>query len=593
MTCTFSHSLTRLARTVLLTLALTSVPAQTQQQHLHTHTYTDSFPTYEEYDYSILDPRSAYGSPYGGFSRATASRLAALPLPLPPVPEETPSDDHFYMNLRDYRGRLYACRVYHEDELDPTSLMSSMFDAPVLRSVPDNNQSDEEAAAAAAEKASKNGKGKAEKDGDEMDDDETLIESKLQVDSQGEVSKLKEKGGKGTEVYLDLFKLMSQDTGIRALQGHCGHIHLGWWSYEWCFESHVSQFHIDFDINTEELQITDITNLGKFASRQVITKLDREEPNDLAEDLTEIARIEDSHVGGDVCDATGKPRTTKVRMLCCSDEILATRRGKVQKKDSSLAAESKIAAIHSVEEDPNAVCSYVVTVCTSLLCEHEEDAVDATDAKSGTNKNAARKAAAKPKEDESVREILERTLGDVCLQSGTGGWWTYEICHGKGIRQYHEVIGSHKSQSGATYTSRVVESEHFLGWFIPEDSENIYPNEDEWKHVVNVTDSAKGEGNGAYFEIEYTAGDICDNSDVTDAAVIAGATGKGGSIARASSVRYFCGSAYDISVSEDSTCHYIVEVKVPDLCVHPLFKAPVSKQQVVKCLPVEDDDDWL
>ena len=33
-----------------------------------------------EYDSTILDPSNAYGSPFGGFSRATASRLANMPL---------------------------------------------------------------------------------------------------------------------------------------------------------------------------------------------------------------------------------------------------------------------------------------------------------------------------------------------------------------------------------------------------------------------------------------------------------------------------------------------------------------------------------
>jgi hypothetical protein len=98
------------------------------------HVYSDSFPSsYEEYTYDVLDPLTVYGSPYGGFSRATSSRLAALPLVLPEVPEETPSEDPAYMQVRDAQGRLFACRVYHEDELDPESLNDSMFDAPRLR----------------------------------------------------------------------------------------------------------------------------------------------------------------------------------------------------------------------------------------------------------------------------------------------------------------------------------------------------------------------------------------------------------------------------------------------------------------------------
>jgi hypothetical protein len=40
-----------------------------------------------------------------------------------------------------------------------------------------------------------------------------------------------------------------------------------------------------------------------------------------------------------------------------------------------------------------------------------------------------------------------------------------------------------------------------------------------------------------------------------------------------------------MTVKEDSTCYYIVKVSIPALCTHPLFQAPISKKQVVKCLP--------
>jgi hypothetical protein len=73
---------------------------------------------------------------------------------------------------------------------------------------------------------------------------------------------------------------------------------------------------------------------------------------------------------------------------------------------------------------------------------------------------------------------------------------------------------------------------------------------------------------------------------VTDAAIIAGSAGAGGIITRASSVRYYCGNSHSITVNEDSTCHYLVHVTVPELCKHPLFMAPLAKKQVVKCLPV-------
>jgi Glucosidase II beta subunit-like protein len=127
------------------------------------------------------------------------------------------------------------------------------------------------------------------------------------------------------------------------------------------------------------------------------------------------------------------------------------------------------------------------------------------------------------------------------------------------------------------------------------DAVESYPNHDEWTHVVNATSPdrrGRGGGTGTYFEVEYTNGDVCDHSDVTDAAIIAGGAAggaAGGVIARASTVRFFCGKTYQLAVSEDSTCHYIVEVTVPALCNHTIFKEPIMKKQIVKCLPVDED----
>jgi hypothetical protein len=161
--------------------------------------------------------------------------------------------------------------------------------------------------------------------------------------------------------------------------------------------------------------------------------------------------------------------------------------------------------------------------------------------------------------------------------------------HGDKITQYHEVIEGKKSRSGVHYTAKTVEAEHLLGLY-REASVRSYPDDEEWKHVVNATGrrSRHGGGSGTYFEMAYTDGDVCDHSDVTGAAIVAGGTGQGGPLSRGSNVRFFCGKSYMLAVNEDSTCHYIVEVTVPDLCDHPLFKEPVLKKQIVKCLLVDD-----
>jgi len=156
----------------------------------------------------------------------------------------------------------------------------------------------------------------------------------------------------------------------------------------------------------------------------------------------------------------------------------------------------------------------------------------------------------------------------------------------------------------------LVETEHFLGRFDPE-STNL-SKEDELQHIVNPTAATVGGGggggsgsnsnnqviktrmvppgplshggNGAYFFQEYKRGDVCDHETVTDSAIKAGEVGEG-LVERSTTVRYGCGTDLRLTVKEDSTCHYVADVTFPALCQHPLFRAPVSKRQVVKCIP--------
>jgi hypothetical protein len=169
--------------------------------------------------------------------------------------------------------------------------------------------------------------------------------------------------------------------------------------------------------------------------------------------------------------------------------------------------------------------------------------------------------------------------------------WLFELCAGRHVRQVHEVTLLDRI-TGVPRTE--VETEHILGMYDTED--DLITKESEWKHVVNETKTTTGSsskggksppggGNGAYYKQEYVSGDVCDHEDVTDSAIKAGEFGEGG-IQRATTVKYSCGNQLEMTVKEDSTCHYIVDVTIPALCGHPFFKAPVSKRQVVKCLPI-------
>lgn len=592
----------------------------------HQHIHTDSFPKNNEYDIMKLEPETPYGTPYGGFSRATASRLASLPLKLPSIAKqveeeeeevENENDDNIfepmYTTVRDNFGRKFACRVYHQDELEVDSLGDSMFDTPRLRKMsesetnppPSNEQAEENIPV------------------DSSSDDASSMPEPGNNDPSTETSsssKLSEIGFDPILVGHTIQKRLAKLTGL------CAQLHpQSWWSYEWCHQETIKQFHVKvvrINGQAKKLELESITNLGSFSGRtiEVIMDDDDDDPKvdpsrTLAEGRKELGRVVDTFVGGETCPETGKPRVTQAEFRCCSKRNIASKKGGVVQNGNQIKTD--IVSVYKATEDKSKVCHYNITICTSLMCDDYDDGDsnsigEISDAKSTEikkTKNSMLNLDIDPAQARklSVIEILEYTFGEpgnFCIRSETGGWWAYEFCPGAYVRQFHEeevglvdqlsgIRGSQKKKAPAVVT------EHFLGRYKPEDHEGV-TKENEWEHVVNSTSSisslstnrkAQGTpsssagGNGAYYVQEYTKGDVCDQVDVTDSAIKAGEFGEGG-IERAITVRYSCNSEISVTVKEDSTCHYVIDVTIPTLCHHPLFKAPVSKTQVVKCLPV-------
>mmetsp|Transcript_23960 Transcript_23960/g.43117 ORF Transcript_23960/g.43117 Transcript_23960/m.43117 type:complete len:418 (-) Transcript_23960:270-1523(-) len=208
----------------------------------------------------------------------------------------------------------------------------------------------------------------------------------------------------------------------------------------------------------------------------------------------------------------------------------------------------------------------------------------------------------------SIREILRKSLGKrPCLQKNLG-WWTYEFCYGENVRQYH---ANTLVDANTGFSKRIIENEHLLGLYLNSGNDvKDYPDEEEHLHVVNATVSNKADwgvghrmgrnlnsgglgknekqpgGNGAVYVQEYSHGDNCDQEDVAES-VIKGGNVVHGSVERSTTVRFSCGKKSELmDIKEDSTCHYVLEVALPELCQHKLFRATTTKTQVVKCLPV-------
>eukprot|EP00531_Pseudo-nitzschia_arenysensis_P014592 CAMPEP_0116124598 /NCGR_PEP_ID=MMETSP0329-20121206/5363_1 /TAXON_ID=697910 /ORGANISM="Pseudo-nitzschia arenysensis, Strain B593" /LENGTH=629 /DNA_ID=CAMNT_0003618583 /DNA_START=65 /DNA_END=1954 /DNA_ORIENTATION=+ len=606
----------------------------------HQHLFTDSFPRNDEYDIMALDPETPYGTPYGGFSRATASRLAALPLKLPSISKEMNGNledtdfEPMYTTVRDNTGRQYACRIYHEDELDPDSIGDSMFDTPKLKK---KGTADKQPSFA-------NEQEKKDQVDSAATGEESLSKSDAKsVASEENVGKTNTESSSPIQLGFDPIMLgHTMQQRLAKLNGLCAQLHPNtWWSYEWCHQESIKQFHVKVNKSEngkiKKYELEDITNLGSFSGRRIEIKGEERDDEkedakknnqkDLAEGRKELGRVVDTFVGGDTCPDTGKPRVTETVFRCCSKKNNARNKGGVLMNGNQL--DTDIVSLYQATEDKTRVCHYNITICTSLLCDDLEDTNSATSKSSDNNSKSGSKSGSSNKksplnldldpakaEKMTVVEILDATFGstgDFCMRTQTGDWWAYELCPGSYVRQFHEevnlmdqisgIVGSQKKGAVSSVT------EFFLGRYKPEDHKGV-TKENEWEKVVNTTSSdgskssnpgssennkknrksqsgpsASAGGNGSYYYQEYTKGDLCDDVDVTDSAIKAGEFGEGG-IERAVTVRYSCNTELTVSVKEDSTCHYIVDVTVPTLCHHPLFKAPVSKKQVVKCLPI-------
>ena len=177
-----------------------------------------------------------------------------------------------YFTMRDGDGRALACRIYNDEELTSESLQASVFDEAMEseRTSMTTSMSTSTAGSAAT---------------GIVDDEEHLTqaatddhtESSIQVQKQVLTAHPKTTtttppippatatatASTATmtstttspnihELPLALSVQQSQqiNTALSRLEGICAQLHLGWWSYEWCHEDSVTQFHIQFAPST-------------------------------------------------------------------------------------------------------------------------------------------------------------------------------------------------------------------------------------------------------------------------------------------------------------------------------------------------------
>ncbi|KRY75184.1 Protein OS-9, partial [Trichinella pseudospiralis] len=160
----------------------------------------------------------------------------------------------------------------------------------------------------------------------------------------------------------------------------------------------------------------------------------------------------------------------------------------------------------------------------------------------------------------SITDALE-ILKNTCLGK-TVGWWTYEFCYGKYVRQYHTEDG------------KVVQPTLMLGMF---------GQDYDWSNHSDVVAKFGDTKRSVYHSQIFTNGTICDLNNEF----------------RQSEVRFFCdfdfNGAYLYSVDEPVSCQYVFNVHISTLCQLPAFVPPESKPETLRisCQPIVGEHQTL
>lgn len=166
-------------------------------------------------------------------------------------------------------------------------------------------------------------------------------------------------------------------------------------------------------------------------------------------------------------------------------------------------------------------------------------------------------------------EILSILFDQSSCSYRLESYWTYELCHGRFVRQYHE------DREG----KKVKTQEYYLGTFDKTQRLKLqaeYEKREKIPHKNVKIPVKKVDGiNMRYVEVEMTDGTVC---DITNAP-------------RKVKVLYVCyvHSQHEIfSVKETSSCEYEVIVLSPLLCAHPGYKSQDTGENEINCRPMQN-----
>nr|DBA27147.1 TPA: hypothetical protein GDO54_011322 [Pyxicephalus adspersus] len=153
----------------------------------------------------------------------------------------------------------------------------------------------------------------------------------------------------------------------------------------------------------------------------------------------------------------------------------------------------------------------------------------------------------------SPAELLEPLFKQTSCSYRIESYWTYEVCHGKHIRQYHE-----EKEAGQTNIQ-----EYYLGHMVKKSSRETgdqrHEGEKTESHKDIPTKNIEGQMT-PYYPLEMGDGTPCSLKQ---------------NLPRSSTVMYIChpDAKHEIlSVAEVITCEYEVIILTPLLCSHPKYR---------------------
>ena len=189
----------------------------------------------------------------------------------------------------------------------------------------------------------------------------------------------------------------------------------------------------------------------------------------------------------------------------------------------------------------------------------------AADDETGADASATNASAADEGDAEATVEDVLKPLEGRCFYR-IEGWWTYEFCHMKKIRQYHQE-------------DKKVTNEYTLGVYHP----GLTKEAEKDRTAVDRSSRTAGDVGGTasgepYHAHVFTEGTPCDLT----------------TLKRRTEVRFTCapnGVNVIASIEEPSTCSYVFVVQTPELCRRSEFRAREKETSLVRCraVPAEEE----